>query len=936
MKSLTSDDDPPTTIRGEGKTYKCLDALACRDYVLANGLKHFEYPYFDLIVFDDQAGWQRIKWSTRGVTPFINIRQARLPYYAQLRSARLLLETGEANAAGGVSVMQSPNTGEIQTVFWKAFAPEGTGVRRDADLIGVTMSTGLISMARPVLPAHVQFAVVDNTGRVMFHSDPTRRLQENFFQECEDSPELRAATSGRRSMSLAAYYLGRSYRMYATPLDLSQENLQAFADPGWTLVVFKDTLIAETLNLETLAAAVGLFGLYGSILALTWALIHWLGRGRLSKWFWPNESAGGTYRNVTIVNGLLSLVFLGWIAHLESSPLLIATALVTACGVVSTLLLVTRSHAAQKPVPWWQTAFHGARVSYLLIVAAVPAIACFQVAYDFESGLLTRSSQVAVAEELEARGAAIKAQVNRRVLCRTETKAEECDQAMSAFIDRRTWPGDAAAGKTSAPGRHVVPWDVNAPDVVWNDEPVPLATARVTRLDAFLGGMHGAYNDIAAEMMAVVPEAGVPTAEHRWRRWIETGDSTRLWLARSSAAASTPTLTSNFARAVPTAGLWLIMAGLTGVLHILLRVVVEPLYAIKLCGRRSVGAADIELGAASHVLLIGPPGAGKTRRLASEANIRVFDMRTQSFFERRTAARPIPVERRNDAYTTAGGIETFGWSVPTALPEPPVRSAVDTVKGTDWLDPPDLPADPDVRIGIDHLECSLDNRDDRMRMLRFLEELVYRHKRAVWIASAREPIGQLQESSDACPDSAEMTRWIRVLQSFHEARVGLAEGEPSIVGGDAEATATLAAPYYRAVWASCSKPEQLALRQLAEEGVVNPNNDAIVSQLLRSGLVRRTPVFSLMSERFGHFVLQALSHDEISEREHADVALPWASITTAMLTVALGLGALLVLTSQQLADAWIGYVPALAPAVPTVMKFLTAARRDGKPGALTA
>src|SRR5882762_3021831 len=68
--------------------------------------------------------------------------------------------------------------------------------------------------------------------------------------------------------------------------------------------------------------------------------------------------------------------------------------------------------------------------------------------------------------------------------------------------------------------------------------------------------------------------------------------------------------------------------------------------------------------------------------------------------------------------------------------------------------------------------------------------------------------------------------------------------------------------------------------------------------------------------------------DDISAREGDGVSLPWASITTAALTVALGLGALLVLTSQQMVDAWIGYVPALAPAVPTVLKLLGSARGD--------
>jgi hypothetical protein len=260
-------------------------------------------------------------------------------------------------------------------------------------------------------------------------------------------------------------------------------------------------------------------------------------------------------------------------------------------------------------------------------------------------------------------------------------------------------------------------------------------------------------------------------------------------------------------------------------------------------------------------------------------------------------------------------------------------SAIEPDRRIDWLDKETLPADPAVLIGVDHLEHSLDSRDDRVRMLRFLEELIYRHQRIVWIAAAREPIGQLQELSDARPDAAEMTRWIRVLQPFREVRVGLAD-----VGLSAEAvdeTAAVSAPYYRAVWTSCSKAEQLALRQLADEGVVNPNNGAVVAQLMRSGLVRRTSSFRLASERFRLFVLQALEPGEVTERERAAVALPWASVTTAMLTVALGLGALLVLTSQQLVDAWIGYVPALAPAVPTVMKLLATARQDGK-GSLTA
>jgi hypothetical protein len=446
--------------------------------------------------------------------------------------------------------------------------------------------------------------------------------------------------------------------------------------------------------------------------------------------------------------------------------------------------------------------------------------------------------------------------------------------------------------------------------------------------------MHRPYNDVAAEMTAALPADGDDAAApHRWRQWLRTDDSTKVWLASTPSEESTATLTSTVERALPGAGVWLIVVGLAAALYALVRIVVQPLYALTLWGRPAVGAAEIPLDASAHALLIGPPGAGKTLRLLSQPRIRVFDTRTQSFFERRSATESIPFERRSYAYATAEEAPVFAWSGPAGAQAQPMPSAIEPDRRIDWLDKETLPADPAVLIGVDHLEHSLDSRDDRVRMLRFLEELIYRHQRIVWIAAAREPIGQLQELSDARPDAAEMTRWIRVLQPFREVRVGLAD-----VGLSAEAvdeTAAVSAPYYRAVWTSCSKAEQLALRQLADEGVVNPNNGAVVAQLMRSGLVRRTSSFRLASERFRLFVLQALEPGEVTERERAAVALPWASVTTAMLTVALGLGALLVLTSQQLVDAWIGYVPALAPAVPTVMKLLATARQDGK-GSLTA
>jgi hypothetical protein len=290
----------------------------------------------------------------------------------------------------------------------------------------------------------------------------------------------------------------------------------------------------------------------------------------------------------------------------------------------------------------------------------------------------------------------------------------------------------------------------------------------------------------------------------------------------------------------------------------------------------------------------------------------------------------VPVERGQHAYAAFGAGRGFTWSEAAAAPSSAAPGASADAR-VPWLDAASLPADRTAPIGIDHLECSLDHHEDRVEMLQFLEELLYCHKRKAWIATARDPITQLQELPAGAPDWSEMARWIRVFKSFREVRVGLAHPTRR-AQGDSEVQASLAAPYYRAVWSACSQREQLALRQLADEGVVNPRNEAILLQLMRSGLVRRDRTFHVMDEPFRLFVTRALSGEVIGARERGDATMPWTSVTTAMVTIALGLAALLVLTSQQLVDAWLGYVPALAPAVPTVLKFLTAVRHDGKPG----
>jgi hypothetical protein len=142
--------------------------------------------------------------------------------------------------------------------------------------------------------------------------------------------------------------------------------------------------------------------------------------------------------------------------------------------------------------------------------------------------------------------------------------------------------------------------------------------------------------------------------------------------------------------------------------------------------------------------------------------------------------------------------------------------------------------------------------------------------------------------------------------------------------------------YYRALFAACSMDQKLALYQLAETGVVNPRNHTVIAQLLRKELVRRDPTFRVMNETFRRFVAREMSHESAAEWQHEGVRLPWGSVSTMMLTMAVLPLGLLLLTQQQLFGSWASLLPTLTPVVPSVVKLISAVPFGGKRGPVAA
>ena len=202
---------------------------------------------------------------------------------------------------------------------------------------------------------------------------------------------------------------------------------------------------------------------------------------------------------------------------------------------------------------------------------------------------------------------------------------------------------------------------------------------------------------------------------------------------------------------------------------------------------------------------------------------------------------------------------------------------------------------------------------------------VVRHLRGDPRQRVRDP---LDRRADRAATAAERERWTIVLSSFTRRLV-----PTTITVAESDGLDDNAQPFYRSVWNACSTDEKLALRQLVDEDVVNPRNASVVAALACKGLVRRERTFHVASEPFRRFILTASSANQITEWEHENVKLPWTTLSTTLATVAFGIGGLLVFTQQQLLDAWIGFMPTLAPVLPTMLKWLAGAQGGSKPGA---
>ncbi|MDX2165964.1 MAG: cache domain-containing protein [Deltaproteobacteria bacterium] len=880
-------------------------------------------PHFEMLMLADRTGQQREKWTIRSnSTPMINV--GRLQFFRDAMEGRVL-PTPPGALPVTLNVMASPNTGETLAIM---AAPVTTGAA--AAPIGVAaIVPHWVSLVNPVLPPDTSFAVVENDGRVLFHSDSGRRLFENYFAESDGAPQLRAAVFARHAARLSIDYQGRAQRVHVAPL----------AGTPWSLIVARDKEMLRTVALESgITRWIG-FLLWGVLYGLVGMGVRALLPADPLSALWPDRAAGARYLSCVLVLALLAAwqvgaqqqlaapaallaALLGGVTTLLLVPLylipracwspprlaLLWSALLLCVGLalaisvpqrglttliglawlaggVSLLTLRSRPGGASR---WSEYAYAGIGALALVTLSVLPAVVLTRDA--------TQMSAEALARRGGWRGAALLAAHHEQV--DAQYGGVDGNDVARASLAQHRWdlPGmrlgsveqraDATAVET--------PPRAATPSVAWcgqaGDSDTCVLMAR--HLTAALLTRWPVYSEESLQLRHAVWERA---SDDSWYAPLTEDGAVEVRVddPHRRAAAASRLRTAVYRLALPSGGAAPVAVAL---LVVLLAAAVLGLHRLAVWlfglhlpdGVPDAGASEPSRGR----LFVAPDAAALAA--ATETAYRV-DLQRLADAEALQREAP-PPQRAVLLLHLERCIAAPAWQAAVAawLERALAQSAaVDVVSA---LDPAAYFADG---------EAAPDpaTRQAQARFARALSVL-----RVVPVDAPAGATPDPRPIDDALARETSATPRLRGIAADLRGRLDVAGLDREAL---VEAVGAASEPYYRALWCALEDDERLALYHLARYGFVSPRAWPAVRRLMRRGLVRRGTAVRPMNESFRRFVLRAEARSVIASWERAGGAHR-AWLRDALIAGIVVVAVVLFLARPDAIGSWVAFFTALA------------------------
>jgi hypothetical protein len=905
------------------------DLLARTDVNLAG------YPFFDQIFWTDRNGFQQMKWSVRPeTTPAVRLCDFTL-FTETLENHVWYFKEQLAGDKFRIDPIYSPNTGKYNAVVSQQ---SPWSVKNGQEVIAMgSVVTLMLSLIDPVLPPEYGFAVVDASGQVLFHSTSVKDGREQLAAETDYDPKMLAALSSGLGNYLTANYHGRDHRFFVRPLAGIQGS-------NWVLVTFRDLSTRRMMQLERMLLFMILTAGYLLLLGAAPAL-----RLRIPDyppaWVWPQPGSRALYLYlagclllmavllyVLVIKATLWIAVLiavavpmcsaaavigrlredwAWIAVLGAA-VAIAALLVTAgmyfrnyagWSTVGPLLLsiggiffLISSNAlperlSKNPrLPGCQSSYTALAVSFVVMLAIVPCLGFFRVAYAFYDFRFTERTQLETMAALEAREERIRQSYKNVNLTGSDGRLETVAKALflrSRIDDQSLDRYDrvfVANGETEY-SAETYPW------------PLPPVLDRLANLWPY------------AAASGTRQLAGANSRNARWE-WVPEG-SNRLRmrpldidpLLRSSEG-SPPT--AALARLV-THDPVLLSEDIVSELQARWQAI-QPIYLFAGLGflvlvffwiRRTVGQMfilnvevrdswpKVRLDSIAEIdhnfVLVGLPCSHKSQKIKELEPQGVLRIDLSQF---------IP--------------EVLASPEPQAYQQHTIDKPI---------------------IALDHFEYRCEDPEVNRIKLELLEWLTHLGGKKIAIFTTIDPTYYLGggliddiESPEGFAPGRYLDRWVFLMAAFRVRSLDLHHTAQSD-------------QYYRLLWATCSRSERVALHQLARDGWPNHRNWRALDHLRKRGLILRrknSPVWEIYDPLFRKHIRDSVNKKTLTawQSGEATTAIDGFRIGAGILASGVVI-AVLLYNQQQILAAIAAGVSALAP----LAKLLAGAREQAREGA---
>lgn len=239
----------------------------------------------------DENGEQIFKWTRKDEeTPLISVRDR--AYFRDALAGRYAFRPAGSGPAHRFALesVRSWTTGRDEVNI--AMEDRGGTVLRDDGLelrsAVAALSTRMRSVHEAVLPQGFGFAVIDTAGKVLFHSDRRRMLQENFLEEAE-SQKLRALASAKRAGSDQVHYKGHRHKVYLEPVP----------ELSWSVLAFREMAVLRATNVQIVTTALVCLVFYAALFFFLFSAVYMASSTR-ARWLWPMASRRGAYLQLAV------------------------------------------------------------------------------------------------------------------------------------------------------------------------------------------------------------------------------------------------------------------------------------------------------------------------------------------------------------------------------------------------------------------------------------------------------------------------------------------------------------------------------------------------------------------------------------------------------------------------------------------------------------